>query len=923
MKLRPYQADAIAAITADWNAGLSDLLLVAATGAGKTLMFLRLLMDQLDIGGRALVLAHRQELIEQPLDRIGQIDPDWLMRGELLRPRVGVVMADRDDVDRQLIIATVQTLASERRLARILAHGPIDILVTDECHHCHLPGTQVQMANGLRSIEHIAKGEQVYGWNGDSFDCYAVDNTFSYWYDGPIYEVVTASGKAVQVTPNHKLYTQGVRIYASQVRAVQTLSMPAVHLGNDDGVGRSPAPAVVASRDEALSALLCRDASPGTAGTRRSAQARTGRLSALWASVSEALYRWTHQLGAWREPDAHAGGAPAGHAEAQRERGLPSAAFPANAGQQPDGSAGRESQDDAGDSGTPGSRQSEGVWRPAVRERRRDDAGRTARDGALPGRIVSTRSGTGGRGVATPLQNRRRVAGPEAGTGVGRLSTYAAGSPSNGSTQGQTATGRRLDGRSRVESGRALREDRIVAVNVRHYTGLVHDIEVRDVHNYVANGLLSSNSTAASYLKVYAALKAANPGLKHLGVTATPIRGDGDGLARVYQKDSARITIADLVRAGFLVQPRWLGISTGISIKGIASSSTGDFVQSQLAKAFDTPGGRAIVLAAYQQYAAGRRAIAFTASVAGAHDLAASFTGVGIPAAAVSGETPKDVRRELLARFRRGEIQVMCNCQVLTEGFDAPGTACILMCRPTRSDSAYVQAMGRGLRPALGTAQPGEDCLILDFLPEETRNIVMAGDVLGLPKDVTRAAITETDGLEPGAVQAGFTFDGEHFDSNGTPLEIVARQLDYLQASAFAWDRRDGWMVLGLGAASDGIERILVITPPRNDATQELIGLRRCEREPWQVVRLAASDEPAQLQEQADGWIARYASGTLSGKDRAWRAQPITDGQRKFLLRLAGRREVGQVERLTKGDAARAINFYLAKQALQRAGVWA
>lgn len=570
MKLRPYQQSAVDAIRHDWTNGILDTLAVMATGAGKTNVFLSLLMDDLDAdpAARGLCLAHRKTLIDQPLQRIGKIDPEWALRDAQLRPRVGVVMAERDDCDRQLTIGTIQTLGSTPRLERLLAHGPITHLVTDECH-----------------------------------------------------------------------------------RAV-----------------------------------------------------------------------------------------------------------------------------------------------------------------------------------------------------------------------------------------------------------------------------------SQSYLKVYEALKAAYPGLKHLGVTATPIRGDGAGLAKVYQSCSAKVSIADLVRDAYLVQPRWLGISTGISIKGIASSG-GDFVQSQLAKAFDTPTGRAIVLASYQKYASGRRAIAFTASVAGAHELAAAFNEAGIRAAAVDGTTPNSERDRLFADFRAGVITVLCNCYVLVEGFDAPGTNCILMCRPTRSDLAYIQAMGRGLRPAIGMAQPGEDCLILDFLPAETRNIVMAGDVLGLPKHVVRTMLEEKedDDDEPGEVQAGFTFDGEHFNSSGTPLEIIARQLDYLQVSPFHWHRRDGWMTLGLGAGSDQVERILAMSPTDG----RLHGIYRYGRlegdkmawGPWQSGVVAEGDFDT-LGELAAEKAARWGNPTLSSKDRSWHQQPISEGQEKFLRRLASRDELGKVERLSKGDAAALVTHYVARQVLRRAGVW-
>lgn len=428
------------------------------------------------------------------------------------------------------------------------------------------------------------------------------------------------------------------------------------------------------------------------------------------------------------------------------------------------------------------------------------------------------------------------------------------------------------------------------------------------------------HATADTYVRVWQALKNANPEMKHLGVTATPIRSDRKGLVSVYQKVSANITIAHLVRRGYLVQPRWLGISTGISLEGVKSQA-GDFVQGQLAKRLDTPQYRELIVNSYLQYAKDRKAIAFTASVEGAIELSKEFEKRGIVSVAVSGQTPKEERRALLDDFRNGRIQVVCNCQILTEGFDAPGTSCILMCRPTRSDGLYVQCMGRGLRPALGVAQPGEDCLILDFLPADVRNIVMAGDVLGLPKEVTRTVIKEQkeEELEPGLVQAGFTFDGEHFETSGTPLEIVARQLDYLNQSPFFWHRQDGMMTLGLGQGSDGLERILTIVPADEDEQYQLIGLIKNEKK-WMRKLLMTSADMSELGEYGNEIASRWAVPVLANKGSAWQTRSISDGQIRFLRVLSqGEMKKQEIERLNMGEAAKLISYYQARNALERA----
>lgn len=419
------------------------------------------------------------------------------------------------------------------------------------------------------------------------------------------------------------------------------------------------------------------------------------------------------------------------------------------------------------------------------------------------------------------------------------------------------------------------------------------------------------HATAESYVTLWRALREKNPALLHLGVTATPQRADGDGLSKVYGHVAAKVTIADLVRQGYLVQPRWLAISTGISLAGVHTRS-GDYVASELAQRFDTPSGRTIIVQSYLKYAAGRRSIAFTASVDGARELAAAFNAAGVSARSVDGTTPKDERAVIMADFRAGRFQILTNCQVATEGFDAPGTNCVLMCRPTRSDALYIQCMGRGLRPALGMAQPGDDCLILDFMPADSRNIVMAGDVLGLPKDVTRTVLEENADEEPGEVQAGFTFDGENFNTGGTPMEIISRELNYMEQSPYVWHRRDGLLTLGLGQGRDGRDRILII---RDD---DLYGCWKDDgQRTWQVMPIARP-EGVTVGERAQEIADNHAMAALANKGRSWHKELASDKQIAYLKKLVRNETIKPVlSNLKRLDAADLITHYIAKTALE------
>jgi len=95
----------------------------------------------------------------------------------------------------------------------------------------------------------------------------------------------------------------------------------------------------------------------------------------------------------------------------------------------------------------------------------------------------------------------------------------------------------------------------------------------------------------------------------------------------------------------------------------------------------------------------GLQTIVYTPGVASAHATAASLVKLGKTAASVDADTPWETRKDVLAKFESGEIQYVVNCSVYTEGLDVPGARAIVIARPTKSESLYIQMAGRGGRP--------------------------------------------------------------------------------------------------------------------------------------------------------------------------------------------------------------------------------
>lgn len=129
LKPRPYQVEALTAVKEAWTrqasnpAGTGHPAVVLPTGMGKTVIFSHLVADIVAAGGKALILVHRDELAKQAANKIKQVNPDL---------SVGIVKAELRQVDRQVIVGSVQTLARERRRAELYG---ITHIIIDECHH--------------------------------------------------------------------------------------------------------------------------------------------------------------------------------------------------------------------------------------------------------------------------------------------------------------------------------------------------------------------------------------------------------------------------------------------------------------------------------------------------------------------------------------------------------------------------------------------------------------------------------------------------------------------------------------------------------------------------------------------------------------------------------------------------------------------
>lgn len=212
-----------------------------------------------------------------------------------------------------------------------------------------------------------------------------------------------------------------------------------------------------------------------------------------------------------------------------------------------------------------------------------------------------------------------------------------------------------------------------------------------------------------------------------LGMTATPRRSDGKSALDIFEQTAFEISRTDLEDLGYLVPMRYFTVQSDLALDRIKLSG-GDFQVGALSQVMNTPQCRALTVKAWLEQGVGKRTIVFCSGVEHASALATDLQSLGIRAEKIDGKTKE--RAELLQRFREGELQVLTNYGVLTEGFDDPGVSCILMARPTTSPLVYTQCIGRGLR-----SSPGKyACTVIDLVDRSTHQLQYdAMQMAGLP----------------------------------------------------------------------------------------------------------------------------------------------------------------------------------------------
>lgn len=220
------------------------------------------------------------------------------------------------------------------------------------------------------------------------------------------------------------------------------------------------------------------------------------------------------------------------------------------------------------------------------------------------------------------------------------------------------------------------------------------------------------------------------PNAKILGVTATPIRTDGQGLSEIFDDLIVGASMASLIDMGYLVKPVVYAPPTAVDLSGVRKRG-GDFDAKQLTERMDKPTITGSAVEHYKKLCPYKPAIAFCASVEHAKHVAEQFKAAGFRARSIDGTMTDAERRNAIEDLGNGGLHILTSCDIVSEGTDIPVVEAAILLRPTQSTGLYIQQVGRALR----TAPRKTKAIILDHvgnvlrhgMPDEMRDWTLDG----------------------------------------------------------------------------------------------------------------------------------------------------------------------------------------------------
>ncbi|VEU20104.1 DEKNAAC100919 [Brettanomyces naardenensis] len=302
-----------------------------------------------------------------------------------------------------------------------------------------------------------------------------------------------------------------------------------------------------------------------------------------------------------------------------------------------------------------------------------------------------------------------------------------------------------------------------------------------------------------------------------LGFSATLQRHDKKPLRKVFDEIVYEKTMLELVDEGYLVDCDWKMVQAGFDLSSVEVGYDGDYKMDCLAKHVDTDEINQLALKTYKHFERLKglsSTLIFCCNVEHMQNLGELFRMNGIDAQYVTGNTKMLARSDIVDDFKKGEIKVLINCGVFTEGTDLPNIDSIMLLRPTKSRPLLTQMVGRGLRLSEGK----DKCLVVDFVE---------GNDTGLTMNGTLGGITVENPI-------GSIFGGSGGHGGNSMLDVpLEKQPDYVEFRTF-----------------EGFKDLVKLWGENDDNQSN----RKIQR---QVYKAMAISQDAWIQTRTDSWALK------------------------------------------------------------------
>lgn len=266
----------------------------------------------------------------------------------------------------------------------------------------------------------------------------------------------------------------------------------------------------------------------------------------------------------------------------------------------------------------------------------------------------------------------------------------------------------------RIELVEQIR-DTLRAFQTKAYVESIQTVARRMEHLEYEPELVIVDEAHHALARTYRGLWEKWPKAKFLGLTATPCRMNRSGFTDLFDTLVASWSIEEFIQKGVLSTFEYVSVQPdSVELQLIDSltkrGADGDYQVKEMDAVLNKHTNIERLYRSLMQQAEGKKGIVYAISIDHARKIAEHYSQKGIRAVAIDSQTPKEERKRMVEAFKKGDIQVMVNVDVFSEGFDCPDVEFVQLARPTLSLSKYLQQVGRGLRKSNGK----ESCVMID-----------------------------------------------------------------------------------------------------------------------------------------------------------------------------------------------------------------